>query len=251
MAYKAIAKVLWRVFSNFHSARGGWQSLLTPLGFAGLFGGAYFAYNGSWVFFFAVILTFVLIVAVQIQIDLDKTRHEGRGFLEIIPTRSQINANPDLWKDIDGIETEKMRESTIEIALEVCFNNKQPYPVNVHDFAVTLYKRWFWGFPFAEVKTEIQYVLHEILGDKTQSIKPIRFSTPGNLNSAHYYFYAWVTIPSGMGTFFVKVKRPVLLLHYRVDNDSIRHDLRIDVDWGLVRSKQLAMNTVLGYAHVC
>ncbi len=254
--YRAIVGVLWRTFSNFNFARGGWQSALALFQLAGLLGTAYFIYQGSWWALLAVLSAILLITAVQIQIDLNKMRHEGRGFLEIIPASSQVSADPARWKNINDkdagiIETEKIRESTIEVALEICFSNKQSYSVDIHDFAVTLYRHWFCGFPFAEIKTETQYVLQQILEGRPQSIKPIRFSTPGNSKSTHYYFHAWVTIPSGMGAFFVKVKQPILLLHYRVDSDSKRHDLHIDIDWDLVRSKQLVMNTVLGYADVC
>jgi hypothetical protein len=54
-----------------------------------------------------------------------------------------------------------------------------------------------------------------------------------------------------MGAFFATVKEPTLLLRYRVDNDPRRHDLRIDIDWELVRSGGFTTNTVLGYADVC
>jgi hypothetical protein len=249
MLYKAIAKVLWRAFSIFNVSRGAATSVVTLIALAGIVGVAYFGYVGSYFLLLVVVLALVFIAAVQIQMDLDRARHEGRGLLEIIPDQSQVSASPALWKNVEGIDTEKIRDSMIEIALEIRFNNKQAYPVDIRDFELALYKHRLWDFPLAKLPTETQYVLHEILERK--SIKPVRFRTAANSQSERYYLYAWVTIPSGMGAFFAKMKRPVLLLHYRVDNELKRHDVRIEIDWMLVRSKSLAANTVLSHADVC
>jgi hypothetical protein len=65
MAYRAIAKVLRRTFSNFNVARGGSQSVLALFQIATLIGGAYSTYQGSWWALFLLLSLLLLVTAAK------------------------------------------------------------------------------------------------------------------------------------------------------------------------------------------